>query len=162
MQRRDFVHTIVGGTLCSSLAAYSKDAEPTKGSAPRWGLLGNDDSLRETIKECNQVLLLCIYQTTIEDIKPPFATVVFRGTIVQAVKGTHKLGDKITLRFPTDSLSIEETDRIKFIEGADAKNLGALKMAFLRGQQTMNYSCEWLDVPTYDADMLDFATKNSR
>jgi hypothetical protein len=162
MQRRHFAYAIIGGAISSSLAAYSKDAEPDKDSAPRWGFLGDDDSLRATIKECSQVLLLCIYQTTLEEVKPPFATVVLKGTVIQAVKGTYKLGDKITLRFNTDSLPKEEADRAKFVEAAAAKNLGALKIAFLTGQQGVDYSCEWLDVPAYDADMLAFATKNSK
>jgi hypothetical protein len=82
--------------------------------------------------------------------------------VVQVVKGDHKLGDKITIRFDTDSLPLDETARAKFIEEAAAKNLGSLKLAFLPGAKSDDYEIEWLEVPDFEADMLEFSTKNSR
>lgn len=136
--------------------------EDASDRAPRWKFLGDDDALRQTISEAGQVLLVCVFETSLDRIKPPFAEVALRAAVVQVVKGTHTLGDKITIRFPTDSLPIDEAARDKFIEDAAAKNLGSLKLAFLRGGRSDDYQCEWLDVPAFDSDMLAFVTKNNQ
>jgi hypothetical protein len=95
-------------------------------------------------------------------VKPPFAEIVLRATVVQAVKGAHQLGDRISIRFHTDSLPEDEAERAKFIDAAEARNLGSLKMAFLAGDKANDYGCEWLDVPAFDPEMLAFAVKHSR
>lgn len=142
------------------MIASAKEPVEKPETAPRWGLLGDDSALRETIREAGQVLFICVYETTLDNVKPPFAEVILRATVVGSVKGTHTLGDKITLRFHTDSLPLDEAGRNKFIETAAAKNLGSLKMAFLRGAKADDYQCEWLDLPAFDPEMLAFARKN--
>ena len=154
---------LVGTAALSQTNAGAKDApKEASDGAPRWGFLGDDDGLRKTISEAGQVLLVCVYQISLDQVKPPFAQVVFRATVVQTVKGTHRMGDRISIRFMTDSLPGDETERAKFNEDATARNLGSLKMAFLQGAKADEYGCEWLDVPSFDPDMLNFATKHSR
>ena len=162
MNRRQLMTTLTGSSALFHGAVKAEDAKEESDGAPRWKFLGDDDSLTETIKESDHVLLICIFQTSLERINPPFAEVVFRATVVQAVKGTHKLGDKISISFHTDSLPVDEAERNKFIEGEAAKYLGALRMAFLNGDKPNEYVCEWLDVPAFDPEMLAFAIKNSR
>jgi hypothetical protein len=153
---------LTGTSVLYHGAAKAKDAKGESDGAPRWKFLGDDASLRETIKESAHVLLICVYQTSLERVKPPFAEVVLRATVVQVVKGAHKLGDRISISFHTDSLPEDEGERTTFIDGAAIKNLGALKMAFLDGDKANEYGCEWLDVPAFDPEMLAFAMKNSR
>ena len=146
---------ITGASMLCRSVALAKDGSEGSDAAPRWKFLGDDDSLRATIQESAQVLLVCVYQTSLDRVKPPFAEVVLRCTVVQSVKGAHRLGDRVTIRFLTDSLPDDDAKRTKFIDDAAAKNLGSLKMAFLRGARAEDYACEWLDVPAFDPDMLE-------
>jgi len=158
MNRRHFLFTLAA---CHPLIVFSEEvAPPDSESPPRWGFLGDDESLKEIIDECGQVLLVCVYQTSLEDVKPPFADVVLRATVIQAVKVTHQIGDRIAIRLGTDSLPKDDTERAKFIEEAAAQNLGALKMAFLPGAKSDKYDCDWLDTPKFNPEMLGFATKH--
>jgi len=159
MKRRELISTLISTSVFHHASARAKESSD---AAPRWKFLGDDDALRETIKEAGQVLLVCVFQTSLDRVKPPFSDVVLRATVVQTVKGTHTLGDRITIRFNTDSLPIDEAARAKFIEDVAAKNLGSLKLAFLRGARSDDYGSEWLYVPAYDPDMPAFAAKNSR
>jgi hypothetical protein len=162
MNRRKLISVLTVGALSQTMASAKDAPKKEPDGAPRWKFLGDDDSLRETIRECSQVLLICVYQTSLEDVKPPFAMVVFHATVVQSVKGAHKLGDRISIRFVTDRLPSDEAERSKFIADRAAKNAGALRMAFIRDGKDGVYSCEWLDVPTYEPAMLDFAMKNRK
>lgn len=159
MKRRELISILLVSSAFSQATGSAKDQSD---EAPRWTFLGDDDSLRDTIKEAGQILLVCVFQTSLDRVKPPFAEVVLRATVVQTVKGTHKMGDRVTIRFSTDSLPADEVARAKFIQDAAAKNLGSLKMAFLRGAQSDDYVSEWLDVPAFDPAMLAFAIKNNQ
>lgn len=146
--------------LAASTLLWAKDPGPVSDyQAPRWGFLGDDKALKATIAESQQVLMVCVYSTELRNVKPPFAQVVFSATVVEALKGTHALGDRITLAFQTDSLPLEEKERVKFIESANSKNLGALKMVFLNQAKSKDYNAEWLYVPACEADMLAFARR---
>ncbi len=161
MNRRHFLFTLAVAAAFHPLAALSEEpAAPDAESPQRWGILGDDESLKETIDDCGQVLLVCVYQTSLKDVNPPFADVVLRATVVQAVKGTHQIGDRIAIRFKTDSLPLDDAARAKFIEAAAVKNLGSLKMAFLPGARTDDYDCDWLNVPAFKPEMLAFAIKH--
>ncbi|MDB6134834.1 MAG: hypothetical protein JWM59_3077 [Verrucomicrobiales bacterium] len=162
MMRRDVIKLISGAPIFCGNTAVAKDLAAATDASPRWKFLGDDDRFRETIREAAQVLLICIYQTSLDLVKPPFAEVVLRATVVQCVKGNHSLGDRITIRFYTDSLPVDEDKRIKFTEDAATRNLGSLKIAFLQGDKVNDYSCEWVDVPAFDAEMLAFAVKHSK
>ena len=160
MKRRELISILFGASVFCHATAGAK--EPSD-AAPRWTFLGEDDGLRATVKDAGQVLVVCIFQTSLDRVKPPIAEVVLRATVVQTVKGTHKVGDKITVRFSTDSLPVyDEGARPKFIEKAAAANLGSLKMAFLQGARSDEYVSEWLFVPNFDPAMLAFAIKNNR
>lgn len=128
--------------------------------APKWKLLGDDDGLRATIRQAGQIVLLCVYQTELREVKPPFAEVVIRATVVEAMKGDHAIGDRISVQFPTDSLPMDTDQQKKFIESAALKNLGALKIAFLSGTKSQEYSSEWLYVPGFMAEMASFIRTN--
>jgi len=159
MKRRELISIFIGASVyCQTTIS----AEDPSDAAPRWMFLGDDDSLRYTIREAGQVLLVCVFQTSLDHVNPPFAEVVLSATVVQAVKGTHKIGDRITIRFKTDSLPADEDARAKFIENAAANNLGSLKMAFLQGARSDDYVSEWLYVPAFDPAMLAFAIENNR
>jgi hypothetical protein len=160
MKRRKLIALLASGTLAGRITTPAKDPRKDDEASPRWGFLGDDSSLRETIKESGQVILVCVYQTSLNDVRPPFAEVVFEATVVQVIKGKHKMGDRISIRFRTDSLPHDEAERAKFIEGAAAKNIGSLRIAFLPGALTKDYDCEWLEVPAFDHEMLAFAKKN--
>jgi hypothetical protein len=164
MNRRRFLHLPAAAAAAATfrpLAVRSDEAAALDPEAPpRWGFLGDDEGLTRTIDACGQVLLICVYETTLEDVKPPFAGVVLRATVVQAVKGTHKTGDRIVIRFHTDSLPLDDAARAKFIEAAAVKNLGSLKMAFLPGARADEYECDWLDIPSFKPEMLDFTIKH--
>lgn len=160
MNRRHFLFTLAAAAAFLPLAVRSDEAAATDPEPPRnWGFLGDDENLGKIIEGCGQVLLICVYQTSLEDVSPPFATVVLRATVVQAVKGTHRIGDRIVIRFGTDSLPQDNTERARFIEAAAVRNLGALKMAFLPRALANEYECDWLDVPAFKPEMLEFTTK---
>jgi len=126
----------------------------------RWGFIGGDRNLRRTIAESDHILFICVYQTALEDVKPPFAAVVLSATVVEPFKGTHATGDKITIRFHTDSLPKDEVERKKFIAEAAENYLGSLKIAFLQGEKSADHSCDWTEVPTYSAEMAAFVKDN--
>lgn len=161
MNRRHFLFTLAAAAAYHPLKGLSEEiALPDSESPPRWGFLGDDESLKETIDECGQVVLVCVYQTSLEDVRPPFADVVLRATVIQTVKGTHQIGDRIAIRFGTDSLPKDDAERAKFIEEAAIENLGALKMAFLPGAKSDQYDCDWLDTPKFKPEMLEFTTQH--
>ncbi len=161
MNRRNFLFTLAAAAAYHPLKLLCEEAAPPNPESPlRWGFLGDDESLKETIDECGQVLLVCVYETSLEAVKPPFAEVVLRATVVQAVKGSHEIGDRIAIRFKTDSLPPDDAERAKFIDAAAIQNLGALKMAFLAGTRAPEYDCDWLDVPAFKPEMLEFTTKH--
>ena len=150
-------------SLCataSPLHAEETPAPQQQDAAPRWLLLGEDADLRRTIAESDHVLLVCVYQTALENVKPPFAEVVLSATTVESFKGAHATGEKITLRIHSDSLPSQEDKRAQFIEAAAKKNLGSLKLAFLRGEKSAAHSCEWLDLAPYSPELIDFVRKN--
>jgi hypothetical protein len=161
MHRRHFLFTLAAAAACHPLKTLAEEVAPPASESPlRWGFLGDDESLKETIDECGQVLLVCVYETSLEAVKPPFADVVLRATVIQTVKGTHQIGDRIAIRFGADSLPKDDAERAKFIEEAAAKNLGALKMAFLHGAKSDKYDCDWLDTPKFEPEMLEFTAKH--
>ena len=161
MNRRHFLHTIAAAAAFHPLAVRSEEAAAPDPEAPlRWGFLGDDEGLTKTINESGQVLLVCVYQTSLEDVNPPFAEVVLRATVVRTVKGSHQISDRIVIRFRTDSLPQDDAERSRFTEEAAFKNLGTLNMAFLPGAKSEEYDCDWLDVPAFKPEMLDFTTKH--
>jgi hypothetical protein len=150
-------------SLCATASALHAEESPApqqQDAAPRWQLLGEDADLRRTIAESDHVLLVCVYQTALENVNPPFAEVVLSATTVESLKGTHATGDKIALRFHSDSLPSQADERAQFIDSAARKNLGSLKLAFLRGEKSAAHSCEWLDLAPYSPEMIDFVHKN--
>ena len=157
MKRRELISILIGAPAFSHAIAGAKESPD---GAPRWGFLGEDEALRQIIREAGQILVICVFETSLAHVKLPFAEVVLRATVVQTAKGTHALGDKITIRFMTDSLPDDEAARAKFIERAAAKNLGSLKLAFLDGEKSDDYQSEWLSVPAFDPEMLAFVTAN--
>ena len=166
MNRREIIPFLIGlfGLFgLSPNVVKAKEPVPQKlDGAPRWTFLGDDDALRHTIKEVEQVVLVCVYQTSLNQVNPPFAEVVLRTTVVQTIKGGHAIGDKVAIRFMTDSLPSDAKERHKFIQDIANKNLGSLKIAFLMGDKMDDYLTEWLYVPDFDPDMLAFAVKNRR
>ena len=163
MNRREIIPVLISLFGLSQSVVKAKEPVSKKlDAAPRWTFLGDDDALRHTIKEVQQVVLVCVYQTSLNQVNPPFAEVVLRATVVQTIKGGHAIGDKIAIRFMTDSLPSDAKERDKFIQDIANKNLGSLKMAFLMGDKMGDYLTEWLYVPDFDPDMLAFAVKNRR
>lgn len=129
---------------------------PAMDAAPRWGCLGDDKSLTATFDAAQNVVLVCIFDTELRDVRPPFAEVVYHATVIESHKGALKIGEKIRISFPTDSLPAGEDERRKFVENANSRNKGALRFAFLHEGADGNYSCEWCDVPLYQKEMRDF------
>jgi hypothetical protein len=163
MNRRELIPLLIGMSVLSPNVVKAKDPAPEKpDAAPRWKFLGDDGALRHTIKEAGQVVLICVYQTSLNEVSRSVSEVVLRATVVQTIKGAHAVGDKIVIRFMTDSLPADEKKRDKFIDDVANKNLGSLKMAFLTGDKMDDYTTEWLYVPNFDPDMLAFAVKNRR
>ena len=124
--------------------------------APRWGFLGDDKGLTSTFNDAHSVVLVCVFDTELRNVKPPFADVVFHATVVGLHKGDLKIGDKIKINFSTDSLEGDAEARRKFVEAANNKNKGALKFAFLHGGKDGAYSCDWVDLPDYQIEMQKF------
>jgi hypothetical protein len=60
MNRRQLMTLLTGTSVLWQGAARAKDAKGETESAPRWKFLGDDASLRETIQEAEQVLLVCV------------------------------------------------------------------------------------------------------
>lgn len=146
--------------VLSPLHGEELPAPEPEEAAPRWGCLGDDDGLRRTIAESDHILFVCVYQTDLEKVKPPFAEVVLSATVVEPLKGSHSTGDKITISFHTDSLPTAEGEREKFIAAAAAKYLGSLKVAYLQGEKSAAHECDWTEVPAYTAEMAAFVKAN--
>ncbi|WP_411825562.1 hypothetical protein [Luteolibacter sp. AS25] len=138
-------------TCISAVCLANEDGEE-----PKWSFLGDDDGLRYYFGEAQQVILLCIVATDLEDIRPPFATVVHRATVVRSLKGDLKIGDKIEVTFATDSLPTNKEDREKFIMRAHESAQGDLRFAFLSEGEKPRFSTEFLFVPKYTSEMAVF------
>ena len=109
--------------------------------APRWGFLGDDEGLKATYNDAKRVVFVCIFETELRDVRPPFADVVYHATVIETYKGELKVGDRIQISFRTDSLPADEDERRKFVEKADKNNKGSLKFAFLHGGKDGAYFC---------------------
>lgn len=130
--------------------------DPAPGKGPRWGLLGEDAGLERSFAEAHNVLSFIIDQSRLEKVKPPFAEVVHSATVVSVFKGTLKPLDKIEIAFPTDSLPMEEDKRKEFIEQAEKKNIGYVRIAFLGEGKGNRYDTEWVNLADYDDGMLGY------
>jgi hypothetical protein len=144
------LHSIFSLFLCVS--AFAQE--------PRWGFLGDDEALELRIKEAKAVYQVCVYDVALQDVKPPFAKVVYKATVTGAYKGSHKIGDKISITFLTDSLSLDQTERDSFISKANQRLKGSLRFTFLNSQTDNNYFCEFMDVPEYSLEMSNFLESN--
>ena len=139
--------------LCLLFCILALEAEE---SAPRWGLLGDDEGLKYKFDSCESVFLVCVTSVQLEDIKPPFAMVVQNCTVIKACKGQAEVGGRIQIRFPTDSLPIDSKKRDEFVEKASKKNEGELKFAFLYGQdegEGGRYFTEWCNFGKYSEEL---------
>ena len=130
-----------------------------KGQDPRWGFLGDDGALEAAFDEAKGVVFVCVFETELRDVRPPFAEVVYHAAVIESHKGKLKVGEKIEISFRTDSLPQAEGERRKFVEKADKRSKGSLKFAFLHGGEKGAYFCEFMDVPTYSKEMQDFLRK---
>ncbi len=130
----------------------------TSDQAPRWLHLGDDADLKKTFQEAEQVVVICIFKTVLEEVDPPFATVVHNATVVRSLKGNLKVGDKIEVAFRTDSLPGDEAERAKFVAKADESAAGDLRFGFIFGHKGKRHEVEWLDLPDYSKAMDDFLT----
>lgn len=135
-------------TLTSS---GDEDSKP-----PRWLLLGDDAALKQTYAESADIFLACIYETTLEEIRVPFATVVHKATVVRVLKGDTKIGDKVELAFATDSLPYNAKEREQYIEKANTRARGSLRFVFPYGRKKMRFLAEFLDIPEYSEELSDF------
>lgn len=133
---------------------------PTGDVAPRWFFLGEDDALRGTYHEAKQVVMICIFETTLENIRPPFAKVIHHATVTRSLKGDLRIGDKIEIEFSTDSLPRDDVERAKFTEKVNKKSKGSLRFAFLfdevKGGEPKRFWTEFLYLPKYNQEMSEF------
>ncbi|MCW1923068.1 hypothetical protein OKA05_10930 [Luteolibacter arcticus] len=134
-------------------------AGPLRSEERRWGFLGSDESLVATFDDAKHVGFVCVTEVELRDVKPPFAKVVYHATVIECHKGKLEVGAKIQISFSTDSLPIDDGERLKFVEEANKKNKGELKFAFLRGGEEGAYGCDFTEVPTYSKEMQDFLRK---
>ncbi len=126
------------------------------GDHPRWLFLGDDDGLIATYNDAAAVVSVCIYATDLEDVEPPFATVVHNVTVVRCLKGGISIGSKIEIVYKTDSLPASDFDRRNFIEEANLSAEGDLRFAFLREAKGKRFFIEFLDLPDYSDEMSFF------
>ncbi|MCU0795167.1 MAG: hypothetical protein MUF31_04445 [Akkermansiaceae bacterium] len=127
-----------------------------RADAPRWGWLGNDESLRATFDSAEPVAFVCVTEVELREVNPPFADVVYHATVIECHKGKLLLGERIQIVFSTDSLPKNDEDRRKFIESANKKNKGDLKFAFMQSGEDGTYFCDFIDGPTYTSALQDF------
>ena len=148
-------------SLWSGVAGEDITTLPTGDKAPRWFFLGEDDDLKRTYRQAKRVAMICIFETALEDVRPPFAKVVHRATVVETLKGGLKIGEKIEIALSTDSLPMDEIERAKFIAKADQAAKGSLRYAFLQGdklegKRNKRFGTEFLYLPKYTEEMSDF------
>jgi len=135
---------------------------------PKWGLLGDDDSVSRLCSESTNFVLVCIVDTevvfdsTIGKLKPPFGQIIHHATVIQTYKGRLKLGDQIKIEFMTDSLPRDDKERAEFIEAANKKIKGKLKFAFLDAASDGLHSCEWVDIADHSEELGQLLTKISQ
>lgn len=130
--------------------------------APRWGFLGDNEGLEATYNDAERVVLVCVYETELRDVRPPFAEVVYHTTVIETYKGELKVGGRIQISFRTDSLPAGDDERRKFVKKANKNNKGSLKFAFLHGRNDGAFSCELMDVPRYSKEMQEFLGKQQK
>ena len=55
-----------------------------KGQDPRWGFLGDDGALEAAFDEAKGVVFVCVFETELRDVRPPFAEVVYHATVIES------------------------------------------------------------------------------
>ena len=123
---------------------------------PRWRFLGDDEALTSTFDDAENVVLLCQIDTELERVKPPFAEVIYHGTVVETLKGDLQVGQKIKVGFATDGLPVDPLEREKFVESRNRSSKGALRFVFLDPPKDGVYGCDWTQVPLYEEDLHRF------
>ena len=138
------------------LQALADKVGALEDAPPRWGFLGDDKALTLTFDDAENVVLLCQIDSELERVKPPFAEVIYHGTVVETLKGDLEVGQKIKVRFGTDSLPVDAQEREKFVESRNSASRGALRFVFLDKPMDGVYGCDWTQVPLYGGDMHRF------
>ncbi len=152
---RPFIAILLGCCVFVAAASEVEEAE----SPPKWGFLGDDESLRETFHDTDEVLLVCIYGTELKEVRPPFARVVHFATVIKSLKGVSELGDKIEIQFMTDSLPLEEEERTEFVETANRSVEGDLRFVFGEISGEGRITTEFLFVPKFSSDLDGFLNR---
>lgn len=134
------------------MAAFAEEVD----GIPRWLLLGDDDDLKQAFTESEQVVLVCLYATTLEEVRPPFAMVVHHATVVKSLKGDLEIGEKIEIAFHTDSLPESAEEREPFIRREEERDKGDLTFIFLFGGKRPRFDADFTGVPDYSKEMADF------
>jgi hypothetical protein len=104
---------------------------------------------------------MCVYDIQLEDVNPPFATIVHYATVTKSLKGDLRIGEKIEVGFPADNLPRDKNMRTEFVANANKQLKGSLRFGFLSdaGQDLdgrKRFSAWFVDVPEYDPDMEKF------
>ena len=143
--------------LClSSMANDRKDA--SNNARPKWGFLGDDDSLLDTIKDHDEAILGCVHRVEFVDIKGGFATVHLHVTVARTFKGKLKPYDRIIVEFPIDDVPTEAAARDKMLHALRDNDTGNLRFCFIQRPKgtEVHYRSEWLFVPKFSSEMNDF------
>jgi hypothetical protein len=127
-------------------------------SRPKWGLLGDDASLVQSINDFDAAILGCVYRVEFTRIRRNFATVNLYVTVARAFKGDLKLSERIVINFPIDDVPVDPADREKKFQSLRDADIGGLRHCFIERPQSgeSHYSTEWLFVPKFTEEMNVF------
>ena len=135
------------GDEALDLQALADKVGALEDGPPRWRFLGDDEALTSTFDDAENVVLLCQIDTELERVKPPFAEVIYHGTVVETLKGDLQVGQKIKVGFATDGLPVDPLEREKFVESRNRSSKGALRFVFLDPPKDGVYGCDWTQGP---------------
>ncbi len=138
------------------LEALAEKVGRVRMAAPRWVFAGDDESLMDSFDDAKGVVMVCVTDTELQDVKPPFATVIYHGTVVEALKGSLKTGQGIKFSIHTDSLPKDEAKRKAFVAERRETARGSLRFAFLFEERDGIYRSDWTLVPRYEQQMHRF------
>ncbi len=122
---------------------------------PKWGFQGEDSDVLIRLEESFSVVMGTIVESTLQNIKYPFATVVFTVRPIDNIAG-RVIEKNFKMAFPIDSLPESETVRQKFISERPKKDIGKLIILFLPRAPTAEniFVCEWLDFREYSPEFF--------
>jgi len=128
---------------------------------PKWGTQGEDADVVARLKSCYSVVMGTIVGSEFQNVRFPFATVVFTVRPIDNIAGI-PIDKDFTVSFPIDSLPEDADKRRIFLSDRSKEDVGKLMIFFLPEAPSSSgaFACEWLNFRDYSPDFFRLIDSN--